>query len=95
MSETSIKIDHIIDELLEEKKFATIKDILSTINASEVIVLFEHIDKKEVPVIFRLLPKDTAAEAFMEMDIFDYQVFLDMRRRMMAQYIREYYESLV
>ena len=47
MSETSIKIDHIIDELLEEKKFATIKDILSTINASEVIVLFEHIDKKE------------------------------------------------
>ena len=31
---------------------------------------------------------------FMEMDIFDYQVFLDMRRTMMAQYIREYYESL-
>ncbi|MBR4449428.1 MAG: magnesium transporter [Treponema sp.] len=75
MSETSIKIDHIIDELLEEKKFATIKDILSTINASEVIVLFEHIDKKEVPVIFRLLPKDTAAEAFMEMD-HDFQELL-------------------
>ncbi|MCR5172461.1 MAG: magnesium transporter [Treponema sp.] len=75
MSETSIKIDHIIYELLEEKKFATIKDILSTINASEVIVLFEHIDKKEVPVIFRLLPKDTAADAFMEMD-HDFQELL-------------------
>lgn len=31
----------------------------------------------------------------MDMDIFDYQVFLDTRRAMMAQYIREYYESLM
>ena len=31
---------------------------------------------------------------FMEMDIFDYQVFLDMRRTMMAKYICKYYESL-
>lgn len=31
---------------------------------------------------------------FMEMDVFDYQVFLDMRRTMMAKYIREYYEGL-
>ena len=33
-------------------------------------------------------------EDFMDMDIFDYQVFLDTRRTMMAQYIREYYKSL-
>ncbi len=32
---------------------------------------------------------------FMGMDVFDYQVFLDIRRKLMAQYIREYYESLV
>ena len=31
---------------------------------------------------------------FMGMDVFDFQVFLDMRRTMMANYIREYYESL-
>ena len=31
---------------------------------------------------------------FMNMDVFDFQVFLDMRRTMMAKYIREYYEGL-
>ena len=31
---------------------------------------------------------------FMGMDVFDFQVFLDMRRTMMAKYIREYYERL-
>ena len=41
------------------------------------------------------LAENCVPEEFMEMDIFNYQVFLDMRRRMMAQYIREYYESLV
>ena len=41
------------------------------------------------------LAENCVPEEFMEMDIFNYQVFLDMRRRMMAQYIRKYYESLV
>ncbi|HCG59072.1 MAG TPA: hypothetical protein DEV97_03595 [Lachnospiraceae bacterium] len=40
------------------------------------------------------LAENCVSEAFMDMDIFDYQVFLDTRRTMMAQYIREYYESL-
>ncbi len=31
---------------------------------------------------------------FMGMDVFDFQVFLDMRRTRMAKYIREYYEGL-
>ena len=31
---------------------------------------------------------------FMEMDIFDYALFLDTRRTLMAQYIRDYYWSL-
>ena len=40
------------------------------------------------------LAENCVPEAFMDMDIFDYPVFLDTRRTMMAQYIREYYESL-
>ena len=40
------------------------------------------------------LAENCVPEGFMDMDIFDYQVFLDMRRNMMAQYIREYYEGL-
>ena len=40
------------------------------------------------------LAENCVPEEFMSMDIFDYTVFLDMRRTRMAQYIREYYESL-
>lgn len=41
------------------------------------------------------LAENCVPEGFMDMDIFYYQSFLDTRRAMMAQYIREYYESLV
>ena len=40
------------------------------------------------------LAENCVPEEFMEMDIFDYAVFLDTRRMMMAQYIRKYYEGL-
>ena len=40
------------------------------------------------------LAENCVPEEFMNMDIFDYTVFLDMRRTQMARYIREYYEGL-
>ena len=40
------------------------------------------------------LAENCVPEAFMDMGIYDYQVFLDSRRILMAQYIREYYEGL-
>ncbi len=40
------------------------------------------------------LTENCVPENLMDMDIFDYQVFLDVRRTMMAQYIHEYYEGL-
>lgn len=40
------------------------------------------------------LAENCVPEGFMDMDIFDYQAFLGTRRALMAQYIREYYESL-
>lgn len=40
------------------------------------------------------LAENCVPEGFMDMDIFGYQAFLGTRRTLMAQYIREYYESL-
>lgn len=40
------------------------------------------------------LAENCVPEEFMDMDIFDYAVFLDTRRMKMAQYIHEYYDSL-
>ena len=41
------------------------------------------------------LAENCVPDVLMDMDIRDYQAFLKMRRAMMAQYIREYYESLI
>lgn len=60
---TSIKV------LVETKKYATLRDILSTINAADIASLFEEdIPEEMIPLLFRLLPKELAADTFVEMD---------------------------
>ncbi len=68
MAEFKVKFEDTICSLLAERKFSTIKDILSTMAASDITALFERVDEKQVPVIFRLLSKDNAADVFVEMD---------------------------
>jgi magnesium transporter len=53
--------------LLEKKKYSTLKDILVTMNPSDVAELFEEIADERLPRLFRLLPKELAAETFVEM----------------------------
>jgi magnesium transporter len=53
--------------LLEQKKYSTLKDILVTMNPSDVAELFEEIADERLPRLFRLLPKEQAAETFVEM----------------------------
>ncbi len=55
-------------KMLEEKKYATLRDILATMNPSDIAALFEDLDEKQIPLMFRLLPKEQAAETFVEMD---------------------------
>ena len=54
--------------MLEGKKYATLRDILVTMNPSDVAGLFMGLEDKQIPVMFRLLPKETAAETFVEME---------------------------
>ena len=68
MAEFNATFQGMIKTLLEEKKFSTIKDVVSTMAATDLAALFERIDEKDVPVVFRLLPKTLAADVFVEMD---------------------------
>ncbi|MBR5926072.1 MAG: magnesium transporter, partial [Firmicutes bacterium] len=54
--------------LLESKKYSAIKDILVTMNPSDVAEILSEVDETQLPRLFRLLPKEEAAEAFVEMD---------------------------
>ena len=54
--------------MLEEKKYSTLRDILVTMNPSDVAGLFDGLEEKQIPLLFRLLPKELAAETFVELD---------------------------
>ena len=57
-----------IKSLAEEKKYATLRDILTTMNAADVASLFEDIPEETVPLLYRLPPKELAADTFVEME---------------------------
>ena len=54
--------------MLEEKKYKTLRDVLMTMNPSDVAGIFQDLDDKQIPVLFRLLTKEQAAETFVEME---------------------------
>lgn len=57
-----------IASLLDSKKYSTLRDVLVTMNPADIASLFEELEESTIPLIFRLLPKELAAETFVEMD---------------------------
>ncbi len=57
-----------LEALIEAKKYTTLRDILVTMNASDIAALFEDVPEAKLPLLFRLLPKELAAETFVEME---------------------------
>lgn len=57
-----------IELLLEQKKYVTIRDVFTTMQAVDIAALFNELDDSKLPLLFRLLPKELAADTFVEMD---------------------------
>ena len=55
-------------KMLEEKKYIPLREMLSTMNPSDVAGLFADLEDERIPLAFRLLPKELAAETFVEME---------------------------
>ena len=68
MAERFEIVEKALLKMLEDKKYATLRDILVTMNPSDVAGLFDGLEEKQIPVMFRLLPKELAAETFVEME---------------------------
>jgi len=75
MERNFVTVDVTINKLLDEKKYKTLRDILTTMNAFDIAALFGDIHDSKVQVLFRMLPKELAADVFVEMDE-DTQEFL-------------------
>ena len=68
MERNYVTVDVTIGKLLDEKKYKTLKDILSTMNAFDIAVLLEDMHDSKIQLLFRMLPKELAADVFVEMD---------------------------
>ena len=76
MAERFEIVQRAILAMLEDKKYTTLRDILATMNPSDVAGLFQDLEDKQIPVMFRLLPKELAAETFVEMEPDDQELLI-------------------
>ena len=68
MAEHNVTVESTLAALLADKKYATIRDILITMNPSDIASIFDELEEERLPLLFRLLPKELAAETFVEME---------------------------
>ena len=68
MAEHNFSVENTLSQLLELKKYHSLRDILSTMNPADVAAVFDDMAESQLPLLFRLLPKELAAETFVEME---------------------------
>ena len=63
-------------EFCEQKQYAQARDLLLPLEAADIALLFYDLDDDRVPLVFRLLPKELAAEVFVELETDDQEMLL-------------------
>ena len=76
MAERFIIVEKALRQMLEDKKYNTLRDILITMNPSDIAAVFNGLKDEKIPVMFRLLPKELAAETFVEMEPDDQELLI-------------------
>ena len=57
-------IDRVL-ELLAQRQYGQLRQLLETLHVADIAELFSQIEERELRLrLFRLLPKDSAAETF-------------------------------
>ena len=62
-------------ELLESKQYTVLRQRLSEMNEADIAAILEELEEKNMLKIFRILPKDMAADVFSYME-FDNQQYI-------------------
>ncbi len=60
--------EQLLEELLESRQFNRVRDMLADMNAVDIAALLEDRSNEQTLLLFRLLPKTLAAEAFAYME---------------------------
>ncbi len=67
MEEKSAMMKSALSALVENKKYSSIRDVMVTMNAADIASVLDETPDNVLPLLFRLLPKELAAEVFVEM----------------------------
>ena len=70
-------LEETLSRLLSERNYAAAKAVLATMNPGDIAAMFGHMKERSVTLLFRLLPKDVAAETFAEMDPEDQEFLIE------------------
>ncbi len=62
------KLVHIIEGLLQRKQYAQLKGLLLPMESVDIAQLMDELPGQSIPLLFRLLPKELAAEVFVELE---------------------------
>ncbi len=57
-----------VQEMLNEKRYRELKAIFAAMEPADIAIIFEDMSDKLIPLLYRILPKDMAADVFVEMD---------------------------
>ena len=76
MTERFEILEKTLIKMLEDKKYTTLRDILVTMNPADIAAIFAGLQDKKIPLMFRLLPKELAAETFVEMETDDQELLI-------------------
>ncbi len=64
---TIAMLRNMLASLDDAKKYQSLRDVMSTMNAADLAAVFEDLPPEKMPVLFRLCPKDLAADVFAEL----------------------------
>ena len=78
MSDTTIAtLRAMLANLDDAKKYQSLRDVMETLPAPDLAAVFEDLPAEKLPVLFRLCPKDLAADVFAELTPATQQQLID------------------
>ncbi len=80
-----------IKELIETKNWRVLKDVLSDWVAQDIVDLIHNVGENEGDIIFRILPRDLAADVFSELDKNEQKKILKL---LSSEHIKEIFTQL-
>ena len=87
MEEERVVSEELLIELLDQKKYREIRELLADMNEADIAEIMDDMENEESLRLFRILPKNTAAEVFADLELEDQQFIIQALSESEAGYI--------